>query len=196
MIWYRALDYIRTRNGQVLALTGVLATLFVVVARLPKLREVAEVGKEARLQQLSPDEFWDEHSPDSQATNKEDFEIREINSSSRVFRVPPPRPAVHRQPEEPAMTTEPIASQFVPRSPLIVFERSREITEEKDDVAVTKKDSGSPVQLEPGRLLYCQTVGPVSSGARECSSDPSLDPIPCGEWPCRPAQRNDPVGAG
>lgn len=164
MIWYRALDFIRTRNGQVLAFTCILATLFVGVARWQKLRQVAEAVKESRLPQLSPDEFWDESSPDSQAANKEDFEITEINPSSRVFRVPPPRPSVHRQPEEPVMPPEPIVSQFVPRSPLIVFERSREITEEKDDVAVTGKDSGPSTQLKSGRLLYCQTVGPVSSG--------------------------------
>ena len=52
----------------------------------------------------------------------------------------------------------------MPRSPLIVFERSREIKKEKDDAPVTGVDSRHSIQLESGRLLYCQTVSPVSSG--------------------------------
>lgn len=164
MIWYRALDFIRTRNGQVLVFTLILALLFLVAARWQKSRQADEEEKGTRLPKLSPGEFWDENSPNSQAANKEDFEITEINPSSRVFRVPPPRPLVRRQPEEQALTPEPIASQFEPRSPLIVFERSRKIMEKKGDVAVTGKGSGPSIQLESGRLLYCQTIGPVSSG--------------------------------
>jgi len=164
MIWYRALDFIRTRNGQVLAFTCILATLFVGVARWQKIRQVAEAVEESRLPQLSPDEFWDESSPDSHDTNKGDFEITEINPSSRVLRVPPPRASINRQPEVTEANPEPIAAQFVPRSPLIVFESSREITKEKDDTPVTGIDSRSSIQLESGRLLYCQTIGPVSSG--------------------------------
>lgn len=164
MIWYRALDFIRTRNGQVLAFTLIVAILFVVAARWQKSRQADEQAKETRLPKLSPDEFWDESSPDPHASNNGGFEITEINPSSRVFRVPPPRPLVRRLPEVAVTTPKPMDPQFVPRGPLIVFERSRETSEEKEDVPETGINSTPSIQLESGRLLYCQTIGPISSG--------------------------------
>ncbi|MDA7865139.1 TrbI/VirB10 family protein [Akkermansiaceae bacterium] len=164
MIWYRALDFIRTRNGQVLAFTLILAILFVFAARWQKSRQADEEEKGSRLPKLSPGEFWDENSPESQVANKEDFEVTEINPSSRVFRIPPPRPVVSRQPEDLEVTPEPMVSQFVPRSPLIVFERSLETMKENDDAPVAGIDPRPSIQLESGRMLYCQTVSPVCSG--------------------------------
>ena len=163
MIWYRALDYLRTRNGQILALTLVLALSIVAAARWQKSRQAEQAQEESRLRQLAPDEFWDEGSQESVEDPARELEISEINSSSRVLRLPPARPVASQEPEL-VIRSEPLASEFVPRAPLIVFERPYQPTNEQSESPEEREQKSIRPSLESGRLLYCQTVAPISSG--------------------------------
>ena len=166
MIWYRALDYMRTRNGQILALTLVLALSIAAAARWQKSRQAEQAQEESRLRQLAPDEFWDESTQESVEDSAQELEISEINSSSRVLRLPPPRPTASQEQEQPelAILPEPLVSEFVPRASLIVFERSSQPTSEQSDSSEDPEQKSAQPSLETGRLLYCQTVAPISSG--------------------------------
>ncbi|MGC6458475.1 MAG: hypothetical protein ACON4R_08880 [Akkermansiaceae bacterium] len=166
MIWYRTLDYLRTRNGQILALTLVLTLSIVAAARWQKSRQAEQAQEKSRLRQLAPDEFWDEGSQESLEDQAQELEISEINSSSRVLRLPPPRQVAPQEQEkpEPVILPEPLVSEFVPRAPLIVFERSSQSTNEQSDSSEDQEETSALPSLEPGRLLYCQTVSPISSG--------------------------------
>lgn len=160
MNWYQIRDFIRTRNGQVLVFSVVLAGLFIVAARIHKARQKEVSEKISQLSQLTQNEFWEGDKSGDTFSKGKGVEIAEVNESSRLLRIPE-RKQKPEQVEEPNPIQEPM---FVPRSSLILFQRSVVGGElPSEEISKAPSESSPPVVLTPGRILYCQLIAPVSS---------------------------------
>lgn len=162
MIWYRALDFFKTRNGQMVLFALALAGLFLVAARVNKARQTKKKEEESHLPRLSQNEFWEGKETGDNFGKKSEFEVGEVKPVTQLFRLPPKKeqpPQVRVQ--EPPKNVE---EAFVPPMPMIAFQRSVSpvaVPEEPDEESFAVEPE---IELEPGRLLYCQLLAPVSSG--------------------------------
>lgn len=162
MIWYRALDFFKTRNGQVALFSVALAGLFLIAARIHKARQISELKEESHLPRLSQDEFWGESQEGEAFGKKAEFKVGEIKPAAQLFRLPSKKvksaPVITYEP------TKPVEESFVPLAPMIAFQRSvstkEEVGKESGDNVIEK---GELPHLEVGHLLYCQLMVSVSS---------------------------------
>ena len=53
MIWYRTLDFLKTRNGQMVLFAVALAGLFLIAARVHKARQLKKEEAESHLPRLA-----------------------------------------------------------------------------------------------------------------------------------------------
>ncbi|GHC55980.1 hypothetical protein [Roseibacillus persicicus] len=163
MIWYRALDFFKTRNGQMVLFALALTGLFLVAARVHKARQQKKQEEESHLPRLSQNEFWEGKEAGDHFGRKLEFEVGEVKPITQLFRLPPkkdqPSPQVRVQ-ESPKQIEE----SFIAPLPMIAFQRSVSpiaVPEEPEEESLA---SESGIELEPGRLLYCQLLAPVFSG--------------------------------
>ena len=163
MIWYRTLDFLKTRNGQMVLFAVALAGLFLIAARVHKARQLKKEEAESHLPRLAQNEFWESSKTGEHFGKKSEFEVGEVKPITQLFRLPPKKvePSHPVKPQEPTKQPE---ESFIPPPPMIAFQRS------VSPAAVPEKPEDEPfadepeISLEPGRLLYCQLLSPLFFG--------------------------------
>ena len=123
MIWYRALDFLKTRNGQMVLFALALAGLFLIAARVHKARQQKKQEEESHLPRLSQNEFWEGKEAGDHFGKKSEFEVGEVKPVTQLFRLPPKKEQLPQQVrvQEPPKNVE---EAFVPPMPMIAFQRS------------------------------------------------------------------------
>ncbi|WP_411845645.1 TrbI/VirB10 family protein [Roseibacillus persicicus] len=140
-----------------------MAGLFLIAARVHKARQLKKEEAESHLPRLAQNEFWEGGKTGDHFGKKSEFEVGEVKPITQLFRLPLKKV----EPSQPVRVQEPtkqLENSFIPPPPMIAFQRSvspAEAPEEPEDEPFADEPE---ISLEPGRLLYCQLLSPVSSG--------------------------------
>lgn len=166
-IYWRAVEFVKSRTGKYVAFSGLAVIAFVLVGEWREKKGKEAGDKVAALPRLPSKTLWDSESTteDGKGESRQDsFQASESREDYRPFRPEAPQSEQVEIPKSPKTERAVIKPEFFASCPsLIKFERQVEIPEPSKLEESDSPNHEKPIELEQGRLLHGQLLATVSS---------------------------------
>lgn len=166
-IYWRTVEFVKSRTGKYVAFSGLAVIAFVLANEWREKKDEQADNKVAALPRLPSKSLWDSENTteDGKGDSRQDsFQASESREDYRPFRPKAPQSEKVEIPKSPKPERAIIKPEsFVARPSLIKFERQAEIQEISQIEESDEPNHEKSIKLEQGSLLHGQLLATVSS---------------------------------